>query len=233
MKIAVINFSGNVGKSMIARNLLLPRLEQAHYYRVESINDSEGPGDKIRGSQFGQLQEELLLSTTPAVVDVGSSNVEDFIKLMTQFHGSQDDFDLFIVPVVKDTKQLSDTIATIETLGHLKVPAEKIHLIFNKVEIDEDIEANFYPLIAYHKDKSKFTLSYKSSIYYNEVYQKLNDYKISLEDLLSDPTDYKKQLMESQSPDAKADAVARISMGRLAISAHKNLDDVYETLILK
>ena len=38
MKIAVINFSGNVGKSTVARHLLLPRVEGADLISVESLN---------------------------------------------------------------------------------------------------------------------------------------------------------------------------------------------------
>ncbi len=38
MKIAVINFSGNVGKSTVARHLLMPRVEGADLISVESLN---------------------------------------------------------------------------------------------------------------------------------------------------------------------------------------------------
>ena len=42
MKIAVINFSGNVGKTTIARHLLLPRIPGAELITVESVNADEG-----------------------------------------------------------------------------------------------------------------------------------------------------------------------------------------------
>ena len=38
MKVAVINFSGNVGKTTIARHLLAPRIPDADFIAVESIN---------------------------------------------------------------------------------------------------------------------------------------------------------------------------------------------------
>lgn len=38
MKIAVINFSGNVGKTTVARHLLLPRIQGAELISVESVN---------------------------------------------------------------------------------------------------------------------------------------------------------------------------------------------------
>ena len=84
MKAAVINFSGNVGKSTVAKHLLLPRIEDAELIAVESINADAGDGTTVRGRQFGALSEQLLLLDA-AVIDVGSSNVEDFVRLMRQY----------------------------------------------------------------------------------------------------------------------------------------------------
>ena len=38
MKVAVINYSGNVGKSTVAGHLLKPRLKDAPIFSIESIN---------------------------------------------------------------------------------------------------------------------------------------------------------------------------------------------------
>ena len=231
MKVAVINFSGNVGKSMVAKHLMLPRMKGAELFSVESINSDEGDGDSLRGKQFGQLQEELLLSDNPAVVDVGSSNVEDFMKLMQMFRGSHEDFDLFVVPVVKEAKQVRDTIATIQALATMGVPAKKIRVVFNKLETDETVEDAFYPLIAFHEDAKAFTLNPKAAIYYSELYQKLRSYRMTVGDLMGDKTDYKAKLREAKTPEEKADAVAFISMRRLAASAQENLDAVYTAVM--
>jgi hypothetical protein len=151
MKVAVINFSGNVGKSTVARHLLLPRMPEAEFVAVESINADEGTGESVRGKQFGQLQEQLLLIDA-AVIDVGASNVEDFIKLMQQYRGSHEDFDFFVVPAVKEAKQIKDTIATITALAAMGVPAERIRVVFNKLEPDETVEEAFFPLYAQGRD---------------------------------------------------------------------------------
>lgn len=97
MKLAVINFSGNVGKSTVSRHLLAPRLNDATVVPVESINSDGTDDETIRGRQFGELQEALALMPD-AVVDVGASNVEDFINLMRQYHGSHEDYDLLSSP---------------------------------------------------------------------------------------------------------------------------------------
>jgi len=104
MKIAVLNFSGNVGKSTIARHLLLPRIEGAELIAVESLNADERQGQALRGRQFGELQE-YLQTVDNVVVDVGTSNVEDLLGLMHRYRGSHEDFDCFVVPTVPALKQ--------------------------------------------------------------------------------------------------------------------------------
>jgi hypothetical protein len=76
MKLAVINFSGNVGKSTIARHLLAPRIPRCHVIAVESINADESQSMTVRGKQFAELQE-FLQTASDVVVDVGASNVEE------------------------------------------------------------------------------------------------------------------------------------------------------------
>ena len=61
MKIAVINFSGNVGKSTVARHLLAPRLDGAEVIAIESINsDDREKSGALRGAQFDELQEQMM-----------------------------------------------------------------------------------------------------------------------------------------------------------------------------
>ena len=100
MKIAVINFSGNVGKTTIARHLLLPRIDGAELFSVESLNAADGEGHAMRGRQFGELQE-LLQTMDSAVVDIGASNVEELLDLMRRnkvrvtgqlIHAATDDY---------------------------------------------------------------------------------------------------------------------------------------------
>ena len=232
MKISVINFSGNVGKSTVAKHLLAPRIKDAAYISVESINADEGEGDAMRGKQFGALSEQLMMRDA-AIIDVGSSNVEDFVRLMRQYQGSHEDIDLFIVPAVKEAKQIKDTISTIQALSAMGVPAKKIRLVFNRVEVDENVEDTFYPLIAYHEDTKSFTLRTRATIMYSELYQRLRPYELTITELLMDNTDYKSVLRESKNDGTKTEAAARISMKRLAISAQNNLDTVFNSIITR
>jgi len=124
MKIAVINFSGNVGKSTIARHLLAPRMPGASVVSVESINADSASEKTIRGTAFGQLQQDLQMEHS-AIVDVGASNVEQFLALMRQYDESHDDYDLFIVPTVPAPKQQKDTFECVRELKRIGVPATR------------------------------------------------------------------------------------------------------------
>ena len=125
MKVAVINFSGNVGKTTIARHLLAPRIAGAEVIAIESINADDGQASALRGSQFGELQE-YLQTVDNVVVDIGASNVEELLSLMRKYRGSHEDFDYFVIPTVPALKQQQDTIATLAELARIGIPASKL-----------------------------------------------------------------------------------------------------------
>lgn len=235
MKIAVINFSGNTGKTTVSKHLLLPRIPGAELIAVESINADEGADDTVRGSQFTALSEQIMMMDN-VVVDVGASNVEDFMKLMKQNHGSHEDFDLFIVPAVKESKQMTDTIATIRALSAMGVEGKKIRIIFNRVEVDEDVHDVFYPLFEFQKDSQAFVIRPKAAIQYSELYQRLQNNghgHLTIPQVLADTTDYKVMVAQAKTPKAKADAAGRVSMKRLAVSAEANLDSVFASIVTR
>lgn len=232
MKVAVINFSGNVGKSTVAKHLMHPRIKGAESVAVESINGDDSDGDAVRGKQFGALQEQLMMLDA-AVVDVGASNVEDFIKLMAQYRGSHEDFDLYVVPVVKESKQTRDSIRTIQSLKAMGVPAKKIRVVFNMVESDDNLEEAFFPIFAYHEAEKAFTLKPEAAIDHSELYQRLRSMNQTIDELLSDTTDWKAQLRASTTPEERQKAAGMISMRRLAASAKENLDAVFAAVTRK
>ncbi len=79
IKIAVVNNSGNMGKSTICDYLLLPRLEGAKVVKVETIN-TDGTNDvKISAKEFLEITKKIGAKGS-VIVDVGSSNVEIFLK---------------------------------------------------------------------------------------------------------------------------------------------------------
>ena len=229
MKVAVINYSGNVGKSTIARHLLAPRMGNAPVIPIESINSDGTQDEAIKGKQFGELQEALIL-LDDAVVDVGASNVEDFVNLMRQYRGSHEDFDYFCVPTVPKGKQMRDTISTIDALSDIGIPAKKIRLIFNMVELDETPEREFSGLFEYYHAEKKFMLRSDAVIHLNDIYAKVNGAEKSIIDILNDKTDYKEKIKTADNPTEKLHYAQMVGIRRLAVGVTEELDAVFSTL---
>ena len=229
MKVAVINFSGTVGKSTVARHLLAPRLNNAEVIPVESINSDGTDETAIRGKQFGELQE-YLQTLDDAVIDIGASNVEDFVKLMKQYKGSHEDFDFFVVPTVPATKQQRDTISTVEALANLGVPAKKIRLLFNMVDLEESQERIFSGLFEYQRESKSFTLKPEAVIHVNDIYGKLKGSKTGIREILADETDYKERIKTAKDADEKLHFAQMLSIKRLAAGVSEELDAVFKAL---
>lgn len=235
MKIAVINFSGNVGKTTIAAHLLSPRMNGAPVFSIESINqDASKDGvdvEKMRGKHFGRLREELLL-LDDAIIDVGASNIEEFLKLMTEYHGSHTDIDCFLIPVVKEKKQQTDSMNTIKSLKALGVPQNKIKVVFNKVEVDSVIDEDFSMFVA-AGDLSVFSYCPEAVIRQNEFYESVKGMGMTASDFLKDQTDYRSQARAEKDPDVKYQLVRKHVVRELAYTANQNLDAVFAALFAK
>ena len=233
MKIAVLNFSGNVGKTTVAGQLLKPRMPDARIFSIESINmgaDSNGlEVEKMRGKKFGELVDELM-TLDSAIVDVGASNVEDFLKLMQQYEGSHEEFDFFLVPVVKEKKVQTDTINTINSLKKLGINKKRILLIFNKIDVDDNVKEEFRALFGLADLDKSFVAKADAAIHANEVFERLKTVEKSLNDVTADETDWREQLRSAKDEDEKTICIQMIALKRLAATANKNLDHVYKTL---
>lgn len=231
MKICVLNFSGNVGKSTIAAHLLQPRLN-GPVISVESVNvDAQSDGvdvERLRGRQFADLQARLI-KVPAAVVDVGSSNIEEFMKQMQQYEGSQDEFDWFVVPVVKASKQQIDTVNTVRALRAMGVPASKIRVVINKVDTDDDLRQDFAQVYAFCATGDA-ALPDGAVVYENEVFAGLKSLQMTIADLTNDPTDYRQKLREATNETEQDSAIQMFALKQLARTCNKNLNTAYEAL---
>lgn len=230
MKIGVINFSGNVGKSTVARHLLAPRMNNAQIISVESINSDGTEEDAVRGKQFGELIEALALMDN-AVIDIGASNVEDFISRMAQYRGSHEDFDYFVIPTVGKQKQQRDTISTIDALADLGISAKKIRVVFNMVEVEDAPERVFSGIFEYAATEKTFTLRPDAVIHMNDIYGKLKGNEQSIADILNDQTDLKELLKTAKDSDEKLRISRLIGIKRLAAGVTEELDGVFKILL--
>jgi len=232
MKVAVINFSGNVGKTTVARHLLAPRIKGAELIAVESVNAGDGQVTSIRGRQFGDLQE-YLQTVENAVVDIGASNVEDLLAVMRRYRGSHEDFDYFVVPTVPALKQQQDTIATVAELARLGIPAKKLRLVFNLVEDGTDVKEVFAPLLRFIAEHPLAQASTQCRLGTNELFERVKGSNTSLAALADDDTDYKAMIVKATDTAEKVALARRLATKRLASGVVPELDECFAALELR
>lgn len=191
-KVVVINYTGTVGKTTISGNLLSPRMNGAPIYAIESINETaENIGldvEKLRGTNFRALFKRLMLQDQ-AIIDVGASNVEDFMANLEGFEEAHEEIDFYIVPVTSGTKEQKETVSMIDSLAAMGVPADKIRVVFNRVK--RDVEEEFPIITTYHSREKTFWLNIQCAIFETELFDALTIHRLSLQALLDDETDYK------------------------------------------
>lgn len=231
MKIAVINFSGNVGKTTLARHLLVPRIEGAELVAVESLNADEGQGQALRGRQFGELQE-YLQTVASAVVDIGASNVEELLSLMQRYRGSHEDFDCFVVPTVPAIKQQQDTIATLIALAQLGVPPSKVRLVFNMLEDGFEVQPSFFLLLAFLELQPVAIANAACRLGTNEIYARIRG-EVDLATLARDDTNYKALIVQTQDTAKKLALAQKLATRRLASGVVPELDACFAALALE
>ena len=233
MKIAVVNYSGNVGKTMLSKHVLTPKLN-ARRITVESINSgAEGADAEIKANQYQDLALDLSIADDDDnyVVDIGSSNIEAVIQQLRSMEGSSGDFDYFVLPVTPDAKQQIDTLATINTLTGLGVGKDKIAIILNRVTDISAIENDFAAVIAGAKTGMYRLVAVP--VLESDVYDRTKGLAESIPELAADATDYRALAH------AEVDRIKRLDLGhklitqRMARSAAANLDEVWAALALQ
>jgi len=233
MKIAIMNFSGNVGKSTIAAHLLTPRISNAKIFAVESTNTGVSQdgvaAEKLRGEKFGSLIDKIMLLDS-AIIDVGASNAEKFLLQMQQYDGSHEEFDTFIVPAIKERKVQADTVNTVKALQAIGIPSGKIKLLFNKLEPHEEVVDEFIPLFGLSATGACIA-DKRCCIYYNEVYEKIKFMGKSLGDISLDATDWRQKLREATTDEEREEFTKMVAIKRLAVTANMNLDKVFKALL--
>lgn len=221
-----------MGKSTVARHLLLPRIAGAELIAIESLNADDGDSPALRGRQFGELQE-YLQTVASAIVDIGASNVEQLLNLMRSYRNSQEDFDYFVVPTVPPLKQQRDTIATLVELARLGVPPSRLKLVFNMTEADFPIEQSFFLLLQFLVEHPLAVPNLDCCLGTNEIYARLRGIGSDLATLVSDETDYKTLIVKARDTDEKLALAHKLATRRLAHGVLPELDACFAALALE
>lgn len=233
MIVATLNYTGTVGKTTIAAHLLAPRMNYAPIFAIESINETaEALGidvEKLKGNKFRELFKKLMLEEN-AIIDVGASNIEEFLNSMVKFDDSHQEIDYFLVPVTSGTKEQKETIAMLQALAAIGVPAEKIRVIFNRVE--SDVTEEFPYVLAFCKKEKTFIANPKCAIWETELFDALSVKGLTIDALLNDEKDYKSLLKTNrEASDKERNHWADMhGLKALSKSVKRNLDEVYAAL---
>ena len=198
MKALMIHGSGNLGKSFVTREVFYQNFigNNKMVLEIESRNasssnfainvvriDFDKPSTLQDITQFGIIYDDY-------VIDVGSSEIKDFLNAIEKTKEILDEFDLIIVPTIKDHKIIPDTkktMAIVRLLGY----EHKMQILFNRVTNPSNIEEDFESLFVWAK-KEKFSLN--PNLYLPDYKDAANDLikeKLLSSELLNDQTDYR------------------------------------------
>lgn len=233
MRIAVLNFSGSVGKTVTASHLLAPRIPDVEIIAVESTNESAADlglnVDQLRGEHFGKLFRKLLMARA-AIVDVGASNIEDFLAELNKYDQAQAEIDYYVLPVVGSGKAQRETIKTIQALAAAGVEQVRIRVLFNRVDVRAQDE--FEAIFSYARLSNAFVANPQAQILESELFDLLANRRITIEAVLSDDTDYRQQLREAD-PDDEAQIerlTDLVALQSLARPVNRQLDQAFAAL---
>lgn len=141
-RIAVINSSGNTGKSLVSNYMLRPNMDLQRHYVINNMSMySKTYSDEIilSGENFDEALKALN-DIESAIVDIAADNTEYVIDIMKHSSNSHEVFNYFLVPVVKGRKELEDSLNTIKALLKLGVPSNSIKVVFNNINNNNNIK---------------------------------------------------------------------------------------------
>lgn len=223
MKLAVLNNSGNVGKTTIARQLLAPRMGNCPIFFVESINET-GSNVKLAGRELRKVLVEMALLDN-AIVDIGSSNIEAVYAELARMRLAHQEFDRYVVPATPSTKQQRDTINTLSTLLEMGVEAGRIRLVFNLLPYGARVEHECAELAGFARARGIAT---DAVIRANDVFELIGDEGLS--EYLFDLDRLKAELAAETKTDEKRRIATTIGIARLAHGMNEELDAVFATM---
>jgi hypothetical protein len=232
--ISVLALTGKVGKSTFVNHCLIPRMPSTKLFRLETINlsgMSEADATVMRGKDFVKLQNELS-KIKSAIIDVGASNVENFILQMTQQTDSHQAYDCFIIPIEATSAKadaIDEFIKMVSILHKLGVEPDRIKVVFNKLAFDADLEYEMRKIIKFHELEPWFTLNLSAVVHESACFAALSEVGITFEKMLTDTTNYRQEFRETP-VDTPENLAKRLQLTKLmrAQSSIKPVNDEFE-----
>lgn len=245
--VAVVNKSGNVGKTTLASCLIAPRLKDlALVAYIESTNhipsQIPAPIGVVYGAhEFGEVENELLnakRNDKSMLIDFGASDFNTTLEMLSQYVKFKDAVDLFVVPCTPGKKEQIDTGVTIATLIDLGIDPKKIRVIFNQVMMRDKASLSrvFSEIFKLQKEylasnKKTFVVDQSIVMFQAEIFKRLGDKGLSLADVLADSTDFEAAVLAAKDEDEKFALSEMDSIKGLADNTNKTLDKVFAELM--
>lgn len=227
MKIVVLNYSGNVGKTTIAKHLLIPRMGDCPWIPVESINSGGDKALNFKGKEFNEVM--LTISQmSDVVVDIGSSNVESALEQLATLGDGTSDFDFYVIPTVAVVKQQEDTLKLVGDLLAMMVDADRIKVVFNQVPMGINFDRVFGRLVTGLK-RVGVVASEEATIHSSDLFVRMNEGQ-TITEVISVGRDIKAELATEPEKDRKAALAAQLLASRLAKGVKTEMDAVFRFL---
>ena len=220
MKIVVLSNSGNVGKTTISREVLGINMPEAVMVEIETHNTGNAKYEKVFKEYFkinATDIEELyakLVENEDVILDIGASNILDFLRQLDQYAGLETLIDLFVIPTTGDAKQMQDTLKTINIiLLKLGINPSQIVVVANRVN-PATFEKDFKILLNAQKEL-KFRFSKDLSIRETSLLKDLELFGKTLNEVVEDKTDYRKKIIETKGTPEQAKWV-KLDLAKMA-----------------
>lgn len=235
MKVALINNSGNVGKTTIAREVLGTNMRDAAVIEVETHNTGNKKYERVF-KEYYQLNatdiEEFyarLVESDEVVLDVGASNILDFLRQLEQYAEFEMLIDIFVIPTTKDAKQLQDTIKTIKILLDLGIAPDKIVVVANRAN-PNTFEKDF-AVIANAQKQLGFRFGKDLMIRETSLLKDLEFLGKTLTEVVTDETDYRQKIVETKGTSQQAKWV-KMDLAKMAgKKTYEDFRKVYAAIV--
>lgn len=203
MKVCIISFSGNTGKTTLRKHLFGPLLK-AKQIQIEDVNTGDGEPDlELAAGKFRDLAAVLNVAEASEnfVIDTGASNAHPMMVHFSQLKRTRSAIDFWLIPVVPAKKQILDGLNTIQALLDIGVEPSKIVVIINNVQDTFSVHHDFAAVFA---AKSLGIVVADQAVLASQVYEMMKGGNESVFDLANNPPDFSALRIEARKSGAEA-----------------------------
>lgn len=231
IKLAILNNSGNVGKTTICDNLFKTRIPNSEVIKIESINSDGTDDKKISAKDIAFVLDKIAMADN-VIIDVGASNIESLMNGLKKMDDAHEDIDYFFIPTTPNHKQQTDTVQTISDLMDLDVEPERIKIIFNMHDDDYELEQQYSVVF---KSMIAKSLNIKKSanqfiVDENPVFGLLTKADSTFMNAVNDNNDYRTMIRSTKDREERAELSQKRTAQKMAKKFNVALDETFNKI---